>query len=94
MFVIVIVADADLVLSVTEVATTVTVLLVGIAAGAVYVVAALLAVAVGLKLPHAELPQVTDHVTPAFALSLVTTATRLSVEATMSVFGGAGVRAT
>jgi hypothetical protein len=32
------------------------------------------------KLPHCELPQVADQVTPAFALSLLTTAVRLMVE--------------
>ena len=68
-------AWANCVLSVTEVAVTVTVPPVGIAAGAVYVVAEPLAVFVGLKLPQAPaLPQVTDHVTPAFAGSLLTTA--------------------
>src|ERR1700754_766720 len=70
------VADADLVVSETEVAVTVTVAGVGGAAGAEYVVAAPLAVVVGVKLPHEELPQVTDQVTPAFALSLLTVAVR------------------
>ena len=69
------IADADFVVSVTEVAVTVTALPLGIALGAVYVVALPLAVDVGLKLPHAPaLPQVTDQVTPAFAESLLTTA--------------------
>ena len=56
---IVIVADADFVLSDTDVATTFTVLPGGIAAGAVYVVATLVAVVVGLNVPHAAVPQVT-----------------------------------
>jgi hypothetical protein len=88
------VADADFVLSVTEVATTMTVLFVGTAVGAVYVVGALLAVEAELKLPHDVLPQVTDQVTPAFALSLVTTAVRLVVEPTKREVGGVGVSAT
>lgn len=59
----------------TAVAVTVTVLPVGTAAGAVYMVAALLAVATGLKLPQAPaLPQVTVQFTPPFAESLLTTA--------------------
>jgi hypothetical protein len=56
----VMVAEADLLVSETEVATTVTVLPVGIAAGAVYVVVAVFPGEVaGLKLPHCVLPQVT-----------------------------------
>jgi hypothetical protein len=77
--VMVMVFDAVFVLSVTDVATIVTVLFVGTAEGAVYVVGALLAVEVALKLPHGALPQVTDQVTPPLALSLVTTAVRLAV---------------
>jgi galactokinase len=46
------------------------------------------------KLPHEELPQVTDHFTPPFALSLLTTAIRLAVALTTSDVGGVGVRAT
>src|ERR1700722_833954 len=71
---IVIVADTDLVVSETDVAVIFTVLPVGAAAGAVYVVAALLAVVAGLKVPHAAAPQVTLHVTPPFLLSPATTA--------------------
>jgi|SRR5580704_6771965 hypothetical protein len=71
---IVIVPDTDLVVSETDVAVTFTVLPVGIAAGAVYVVGVLLAVVVGLNVPHAEVPQVTLHVTPPFLLSPATTA--------------------
>jgi hypothetical protein len=52
------------------------------------VVAAALAVEVGLKLPHCELPQVTDHVTPAFALSLLTVAVNNAVALTVIELGG------
>jgi hypothetical protein len=43
---------------------------------------------VGLKEPHGELPQVTDQATPAFLLSLATTAVRLPVALTASDAGG------
>ena len=76
----VMVAEADFVESVTEVAVTATVAGLGAEAGAVYLVAVPLAVEAAEKLPHCELPQVTDHLTPAFALSLLTTAVRLMVE--------------
>lgn len=76
---IVIVCEADFVASVTEVAVTVTVLLVGTAAGAVYVVVLPLAVVEGLKLPQAALPQLTVHRTPAFAESLFTLAASCAV---------------
>ena len=82
----VMVAEADFVVSVTEVAVTVTVLGVGIAVGAVYVVGAPLAVPVGLKEPHGEVPQVTVQLTP--LLSLVTTAVRLAVAPVTSDVGG------
>jgi hypothetical protein len=50
---------------------------------------------VALKEPQApELPQVTDQVTPAFLLSLLTTATRLLVAPGMREVGGVGFRAT
>jgi hypothetical protein len=62
--------------SVVEVATIVTVLPVGTAAGAVKVVALPLAVCAGAKEPQFPgLPQVTVQSTPAFAESLVTVAT-------------------
>jgi hypothetical protein len=77
---IVIVAEADFVESVTDVAVTDTVAGLGAEVGAVYFVAALLAVVAVEKLPHCELPQLTVHLTPAFALSLPTTAVRLMVE--------------
>ncbi len=77
--VIVIVADADFVLSVTEVAVTVTVAGVGTALGAVKVVDEPLAVAVGLKLPHCELPHVRVQATPPFLVSLLTEAAMLVV---------------
>ena len=51
-------------------------------------VAASLAVEVGLKLPHCELPQVTDHVTPAFVPSLVTVAVNSAVALTVIELGG------
>jgi hypothetical protein len=76
----VMVAEADLVESVTEVAVTATVAGLGVEAGAVNLVAVPLAVEAAEKLPHCALPQVTDHLTPAFALSLLTTAVRLMVE--------------
>ena len=61
-------------LSATDVAFTVTVLPVGGVAGAVYVVAAPLAVGVGLNEPQLELPQLTDQVTPLPEGSLATVA--------------------
>ena len=78
--VIVIVAEAVLVESVTEVAVIATVAGLGAEAGAVNFVAVPLAVEAVEKLPHCELPQITVHLTPAFALSLLTTAVRLMVE--------------
>ncbi len=84
-----IVADADFVLSETDVAVIVTVADAGTAAGAVYVVAAPLAVVAVLKLPHCELPHVTDQLTPAFFVSLLTTAATLV--AAPAVSEGAGL---
>jgi hypothetical protein len=49
---------------------------------------------VGLKEPHAELPQVTDQLTPPFLLSLVTVAVILAVAPITSVVGGEELRAT
>ena len=77
---IVMVAEAVFVESVTEVAVIATVAGLGTEAGAVNFVAVPLAVEAVEKLPHCELPQVTVHLTPAFALSLLTTAVRLMVE--------------
>jgi hypothetical protein len=57
-------------------------------------VAVPLAVEEELKDPQAELPQVTVQVTPAFLLSLLTTAVRLVVPLTMREVGGVGMRAT
>ena len=48
----------------------------------------------GPKLPHAELPHVTVHFTPAFALSFVTTAVRLAVPPTITDAGGVPLKAT
>ncbi len=64
--VMVMVAEAVFVVSVTEVAVTVTVPDVGTVAGAVYTVAVPLGVEVGLKDPQDELLQVTAQVTPLF----------------------------
>src|SRR5579871_3558537 len=83
------VAEADFVVSVTDVALIVTVFPVGIAAGAVYTVGDPLAVEVGAKLPHVLLPQETAQVTPAFALSPATFAVRLVAELMTTVAGGA-----
>ena len=57
-------------------------------------VAAPFAVDVGLKLPHDELPQVTLHVTPAFAESPVTVAATLAVAPVASDEGGGVVSET
>src|SRR5271156_5385658 len=85
----VMVAVADFVLSVTDVAFTMTELPVGIAAGAVKEVVGLLpGVVVGLKVPQAALPQVTDHVTPAAAASSLTTAVRFAGVLTTRFAGG------
>ena len=51
--------------------------------------------AVGLKVPHAPaLPQLTDHVTPAFAASLFTTAMNDCVKPASIEVGGAGLNVT
>jgi hypothetical protein len=66
-------ADADLVMSATEVAVTVTVAFAGTVDGGVYVVGASLAVLVGATVPHAgehaEPPCVRVQVTPLLAES-------------------------
>lgn len=77
---ILITAEADFVASVTEVAVTVTVAGFGTEPGAANLVAVPLGVEPAEKPPHCEPPQLTDHFTPAFALSLLTTAIRLAVE--------------
>jgi hypothetical protein len=94
--VMVIVADADFVLSVTEVAVTVTEPPLGTADGAVYVVAVPVVVLAGLKLPQAPaLPQVTDHATCGLAeLSLLTTAVSACWALVCSEAGGAALNAT
>jgi hypothetical protein len=84
------VAVADLVESVTEVAVMVTVAGLGAVVGAVYFVAVPLGVEAGEKLPHDELPQVTFHVTPALALSLLTSAVRFVDVPASSEAGGCG----
>jgi hypothetical protein len=89
--VIVILADADFVVSVTEVAITVTALPEGTATGAVYVAEVLVML---LKAPQAPaLPQVTDQVTPAFAGSLLTVAVS-GAAALVCSNGGAPARVT
>lgn len=86
---IVIVADADFVLSATEVAVTVTVLPPGMAEGAVYIVVALFPVeVVGLKLPHVELAHLTVQVTPAAISSPLTSAVRVALVLVATDVGG------
>jgi hypothetical protein len=92
--VIVIVAVADFVLSVTDVAVTVTVFPVGTAVGATKIVAAPLAVCAGLNEPHVEPPHVTVHFTPPLALSFATFAIMLVVTLTASDVGGCAASAT
>ncbi len=72
--VIVIVREADLVESVTEVAVTFTVLLAGVADGAEKSVATPLGMFVALNAPQFALPHVTVQTTPALATSLATIA--------------------
>ena len=84
----VIVAVADLVESVTEVAVTVTVAGFGAEPGALYLVAAPLAVDADEKLPHGEPPQLTVQLTPALAVSLLTMAVRLVLVPASSDDGG------
>jgi hypothetical protein len=72
-------AEADLVLSATEVAVTVTLAPVGIAAGAVYVAEVVVALLMAPQAPAPELPQLTDQVTPALLESLLTVAVRAAV---------------
>jgi hypothetical protein len=82
-------ADADLVVSVTEVAVIVTEAGVGTALGAVYVAVPPLAVNAGLIVPHDELPQLTFQVTPALLVSLLTVAiTPVLVPTFSEVTGG------
>jgi hypothetical protein len=50
-----------------------------------------LAVVVAEKVPHEELPQVTDHVTPPLLLSLLTTAVSDAVAPAVIEAGGAGL---
>ena len=86
----VIFADADLVVSATEVAVRVTnKLLAGAAAGAVYVVAAAFAAAAGETVPHGAEEQDTDQVTPLFGPSFVTVAVNcvLAPACTVAVVG-------
>ena len=90
----VIAAEADLVESVTDVAVTVTFAGLGIVPGAEYWVAVPLGVEAVEKVPHCELPQVTDHLTPPFALSLLTAAVRLDIEPVLTEVGAAGLNAT
>jgi hypothetical protein len=83
----VIIADTDLVGSVTEVAVTVTELPCGIVGGAWYVVGTSLAIGFGENEPH--WPAGTQlHVTPAFWGSFATTAAMPSVASVPSAVGG------
>jgi hypothetical protein len=87
-------AEADAVVSCTDVAVTVTGPLLGIVAGAVYVVVAVLPVLVaGLKEPQA-LEGVHDQVTPEAVASLTTTAVSVAEAPGFSVLGGAGLNET
>jgi hypothetical protein len=89
-------ADADLVLSVTEVAVTVTVPPAGTLPGAWNDVATPLPVLVGLKKPHggAPGPQFTVQVTPALAESLATTAVKGAVALMFMETRGGGLKVT
>ena len=92
---IVMVAEADFVESVTDVAVTFTVPPLGAADGAVYVVAVPLAVVLALKFPQAALPQLTDQVTCGLEdVSLLTTAVRDCVVAFCIEVGGSAAKAT
>ena len=92
--VIVIVADADFVESVTEVAFTLTVLPLGTAVGATYVVDCPFEVVVVVKLPHCALPQLTDQFTLPLPLSLLTKADKLVVVSATMDDGGCAENAT
>jgi hypothetical protein len=83
-------AEADLVVSVTDVAVSVTAAGFGEEPGALYFVATPLPVDPAEKLPQGALPQLTVHVTPALAVSLLTMAVRLVVVPASSDDGGWG----
>lgn len=90
--VMVIETEADLVVSVAEIAVMVTVFPVGTAFGAVNVVFEVLPVElVGFTAPHAVPPQCTLQVTPAPLLSFATTAVRVTVTPTATEDGGLGM---
>jgi hypothetical protein len=91
---IVIVAEADFVVSVTDVAVSVTVFPLGTPPGAVYVVAVPLAVCAVATEPHDAPPQVTVHFTPPLAESLFTFAVILVTVLIVSGLGGGGARNT
>jgi hypothetical protein len=89
------VAETDFVLSVTDVAVSVTVFPLGTALGAVYVVAVPLAVCVVATEPHEDPPQVTVHFTLGLAAeSLLTFAVILVVVLIVIGLGGGGARDT
>ena len=90
----VIVAEAALVLSVTDVALMVTVLGVGAVVGAVKVVATPLPVLALLKLPQFDAEQVTLQCTPPLAESFETMAVTEVLWPTFNELGGAGLKAT
>jgi len=88
-------AETDLVLSAADVAMTVTLLPVGTAAAAMYVVALPLAVSVESNEPQAPaLLHVTDQCTPAFEGSFETTAVSVAVASTCKDEGGAVIKET
>jgi hypothetical protein len=87
----VMVATAVLVESVTDDAVMVIEAGLGTVAGAVYTVAAPLAVFAAEKAPQCALPQATLQATPAFALSLLTMAVRLAVLPASTESGGWGL---
>ena len=92
--VIVTVLDTDFVVSAVEVALMVTVFPVGTVAGAVYTVAAPLAVWTGLNEPQATLPQVTVQSAPLPAGSFEMEAVILAVLLITKLDGGAIVNDT
>jgi hypothetical protein len=90
--VMVIVAETDFVWSAVDVAVTVTVLLLGTALGAVYVMGLPLLVWAGLKDPQSP-TQVRDQSTPTFEASFETTAVSVADVPTCTDEGGVPVNA-
>jgi hypothetical protein len=92
--VIVVFPEADLVLSAVDVAVIVTELPAGTALGAVYVVAAALAVCVGLNVPQALAGAQDQSTPPPVDASLATVAAIWAVAPTCSEAGGAVLKET